>query len=234
MSKIVATTAFLLATTTLVSSANASAFLGNRPSAAFISDQVTTAAQCIPSSPSDASKLNVFHGAWIFDGANTGTVHLTCALPWPVAYDEDRAQAFPLGRISYRDSTAEDTRSSVKIEVFQRRDSSGSYSKIRDVFSSDNYIYTRDVTVWGTRAGVDAGVNRSLGGALFARVTMTRSSTSDIVAFSHILWIEPPPVLDSPIQDFSISESEEQEYFPGETNQSLETFNTYSSYSDEY
>lgn len=195
MSKKLIKTALLLTAATIGISISATAgwvILGQEPSAPYIHDQITTAAQCLPATAEDASKLDIFHGAWIFRSGETGTVHLTCALPWPVAYDGGLTQSIPQGRISYRDTTGRDERSSVKVESFQRQDSSGQYRLLREVFSSDDFSYSEDVTVWGKHRN-DVAIDRSLGGALFLRVTMRRGDASDILAFSHILWIDRAP-----------------------------------------
>lgn len=65
---------------------------------------------------------------------------------------------------------------------------------------------------------------------MFVRVTMKRGSTSDIVAFSHILWIHPPPPYNNQLQEPSFTEPEDYGYSAEETDQSQETFSTYSSY----
>lgn len=166
--------------------------LGEEPSAAYVTNQITTAAQCLPSNSEDASKLDIYHGAWIFRPGETGTVHLTCALPWPVGYKKGRSQSLALGRISYRDTTGRDERSSVVVEAFQRKDGSGHYRLLREVFSSDDHSASEDVTLWG-KYGNDRAIDRNLGGSLFLRVTMRRGDSSDVLAFSHILWISPAP-----------------------------------------
>lgn len=196
MSRKLITSALILTAATIGISISATAnwvFLGDEPEAPFIYNQVTTAAQCLPANSEDAGKLDVYHGAWIFRPGETGTVHLTCALPWPVAYDEGRTQSIAQGRISYRDTTGTDSRSSVTIEAFQRKDNSGHYRFVREVFSSDDHSASQDVTKWGKSGG---GVDRNVGGALFLRVTMRRADPSDILAFSHILWVNPPPTYD--------------------------------------
>lgn len=163
---------------------------------------VTTAPQCLPASPADAAKLNLYHGAWIFESGKTGTAVLTCAIPWPSAYIDGNSTTkgllFPRGLFSYRDSTGKGSSASVKLSLYQRRHGSGRYTFLGEVFSSEAHSQTRDTSHYGSRIQTSASLK---GGYVFMRLKMRRDSASDIVAFSHVLWTARPPEYSSKIEE---------------------------------
>lgn len=195
---------------------------GEQPNGAYAASSITTAPQCFPSTPNDAKKLNIYHGSWIFNRGETGTVDLTCALPWPAAYMDDSTQYFNTGLISYRDSSGSDPRSSVVIKVYQRAWSFGRYKMIRDLFTSDSNDLTYDTSVYADepKAGENYRADKNYGPSLFLRVTMKRGNAEDILAFSSILWINPPPAYSSHIDGNPTFENE-QNLFSTSTQPSL-------------
>lgn len=151
------------------------------------------ATDCVPASPADAALLNVYWGAWIFDGTKTGTANIICNLPFSNGFFDPEhgwisTQFYEKGDISYRDSTGTATTASVKTQLVIRQRNSGTVLLPNQSFNSDSFSTTTDNTRdvdWGnsvTMAGTDLSAH--------VRVTLMRSSSSQVVAFSGLRWHE--------------------------------------------
>ncbi|WP_096326890.1 hypothetical protein [Nannocystis exedens] len=158
--------------------------LESEADAAYLRNRIPASA-CSPESPDDDAVLQLSNGSWIFTGTETGTATLWC----PVATDQEYSALDPYSitnlRLWYRDPDGTATGSNVTAQLYYRTEGSNNLGTMTAGINSN----TSNVT-GSNRLGADVTTNTSTDALFFARVTISRNSSTASVAF-HGLDLPP-------------------------------------------
>ena len=105
------------------------------------------AAECLPVSSSDASRVNLANGAWIFNGTTTGTVTFNCPLPinGNTEFDASNTNDMTAYRVFYQDSDGMGAAAEVTVRVFFR---TPSYFPFGPTWTSNSSAATASTTAF--------------------------------------------------------------------------------------